>query len=46
MGGDGNFIVGIHGKIDGNNGRVQAVSAVTMTNNEAAPTTTKKKGTN
>jgi hypothetical protein len=45
MGGDGNFIVGIHGKIDGNNGRVQAVSAVTMTNNEVAvmPMTTKKK---
>ncbi|HEX3313253.1 MAG TPA: hypothetical protein VHR72_00115 [Gemmataceae bacterium] len=47
MGGDGNFIVGIHGKIDSNNGRIQAISAVTMTNNEtAAPTTTKKKRTN
>ena len=46
MGGDGNFIVGIHGKIDSNNGRIQAISAVTMMNNEVAVVPTKKKGTN
>ena len=46
MGGDGNFIVGIHGKIDANNGRLQAISAVTMTNNETVSPTTKKKRTN
>jgi hypothetical protein len=34
LGGDGNYIVGIHGMVDANNGRTQAVSAVTLSSND------------
>ena len=34
FGGDGNFIVGIHGKVASNNNHIQAISAVTLTSND------------
>jgi hypothetical protein len=34
FGGDGNFIVGIHGKVDANNNHIQAISAVTLTSGD------------
>jgi hypothetical protein len=43
LGGDGNFVVGIHGRVDTNNGHIQAVSPITVINNETVRATTPKK---
>jgi hypothetical protein len=43
LGGDGNFIVGLHGKIDKKNGRMMAMSIVTLTSAESTSPPKKKR---
>ena len=43
--GDGNFVVGVHGRVDGGNGHIQSLSPITMTNLEAKAIDTKKDAT-
>jgi hypothetical protein len=42
LGGDGNFIVGIHGKIDKRNTHIQALSIVTVNNGDTTESKLKK----